>query len=80
MAYMAVAMTVIGVAVAIILAYMTIAHIRVAMPSMSGLNESVSGNITAGIDGVQTTVFAAFSLLAVGVIVVAAFGLIAAIK
>ena len=80
MAFMAVAMTAIGVAVAVIIAYMIIAQVRVMMPSMDTLNETVSGNITSSLDSVQTTLFAGFGLLAVGVIVIAAMGIIAAIK
>ena len=52
-------------------------------PKYAGTNDSVTiiDNRTAeGILGVQTTVFAGFALIAVGIIVLAAFGLINVFK
>ena len=78
MAFMAVAMTVIGVGVLVMIAYLVVAQVRSVMPT--GAANSSIANITTAMDGAQTTVFAGLGLLSVGVIVVAAFGLISIFK
>jgi len=51
--------------------YLVIAQVRVALPE--GINDT---NLTNAMNNTQVTVFAGFGLLAVGIIVMAAFGLI----
>jgi hypothetical protein len=74
MAFMAVAIGVIGVAVAVMIGYLVVAQIQSTMPT--GAAGSAVANISAAMDTTRSTVFAGFSLLAVGIIVLAAFGLI----
>jgi len=55
-----------------------------SVPACTGLDNTSatiddSGYVT-GIDGTQTTIYAGFALVAVGIIVLAAFGLIAVFK
>jgi len=54
------------------------------LPECAGLDNTSAliddSTFTAGISGTQATVFAGFGLLAVGVVVLAAFGLISVFK
>jgi len=72
---MSIAITAIGIGIVVMVGYLVIAQVRSALP-VSGLSDTVAGNVTAGLDSTQTTVFAGFGLVAVGIIVLAAFGLI----
>ena len=67
--FMQIATSVIGVAVVLFVGYVVISSVR------GSLNASAAAN--TGMDNAQTTVFAAFALIAVGVIVLAAFGIVA---
>jgi hypothetical protein len=49
--------------------YLVVAQVRAALPT-------TDPNVTAGLNSTQATVFAGFGLIAVGIIVLAAFGLI----
>lgn len=69
--FMEIAIGAIGIGIVIMVGYLVVAQVRAALPT-SGLNESV----TTAMNSTQTTVFAGFSLIAVGIIVLAAFGLI----
>ena len=69
--FMQIAIGAIGIGIVLMVGYLVIAQVRTALPT-SGLNESV----TQGMDSAQATVFAGFGLIAVGIIVLAAFGLI----
>lgn len=73
--FMEIAIGAIGIGIVLMVGYLVVAQVRAAMPT-SGLSAQVSGNVTAGWDSTQTTVFAGFGLIAVGIIVYAAFGLI----
>lgn len=74
MAFMAIAMAAIGVGIILVIAYVVIAQARNSLPAATP--ENGVGNVTAAMDGAQATVFAGFGLLAVGVIVLGAFGII----
>ena len=73
--FMQIAIGAIGIGIVLMVGYLVIAQVRAALPT-SGLTAAVAGNVTAGLDSTQTTVFAGFGLIAVGIIVLAAFGLI----
>ena len=65
--------TVIGIV--IMVGYLVIAQVRTVLP-IDDLEDTVVGNVTAGLNSTQATVFAGFGLIAVGIIVLSAFGLI----
>jgi len=69
--FMEIAIGAIGIGIVLMVGYIVIAQVRTALPT-DGVNESV----TDGLTSTQTTVFAGFGLIAVGIIVLAAFGLI----
>jgi len=73
--FMQIAIGAIGIGVVLMVGYLVIAQVRAALP-VSSLDALVAGNVTAGLNSTQTTVFAGFGLIAVGIIVLAAFGLI----
>ena len=77
--FMQIAIGAIGIGVVLMVGYLVIAQVRTALPT-DQLDASVAGNVTAGMDNTQTTVFAGFGLIAVGIIVLAAFGLISIFK
>ena len=71
---MEIAIGAIGIGIVLMVGYLVIAQVRAALPASDG---TAAGNATAaGIASTQTTVFAGFGLIAVGIIVLAAFGLI----
>ena len=67
--FMQIAIGAIGIGVVLMVGYLVIAQVANALPT-------VDNNTTAGISSTQATVFAGFGLIAVGIIVLAAFGLI----
>jgi len=69
--FMKVAIGAIGIGVALMVGYLVIAQVRVALPTT--INDT---NLTNAMNNTQATVFAGFGLLAVGIIVLAAFALI----
>ena len=69
--FMAIAISAIGIGIVVMVGYLVVAQVRAALPT-SGLSNAT----TTGMDSTQTTVFAGFGLIAVGIIVLAAFGLI----
>ena len=73
--FMQIAIGAIGIGVVLMVGYLVIAQVRAALP-VTSLDPLVAGNVTAGLNSTQTTVFAGFGLIAVGIIVLAAFGLI----
>ena len=77
--FMEIAIGAIGIGIVLMVGYLVIAQVRAALPT-SGLPTGVEGNVTAGMDSTQSTVFAGFGLIAVGIIVLAAFGLINVFK
>ena len=68
--FMEIAIGAIGIGIVLMVGYLVIAQVRAALPA------STDGNVTAGLASTQATVFAGFGLIAVGIIVLAAFGLI----
>ena len=73
--FMEIAIGAIGIGVVLMVGYLIIAQVRSALPTAS-LDTATLGNVTAGMDSTQTTVFAGFALVGVGIIVLAAFGLV----
>ncbi len=67
--FMEIAIGAIGIGIVLMVGYIVIAQVRTALPP-------VDAKTSAGINSTQTTVFAGFGLVAVGIIVLAAFGLI----
>jgi len=72
--FMKIAIGAIGIGVALMVGYLVIAQVKTALPS--DLNSTNYDNLSSSMEGVQVTIFAGFGLLAVGIIVLAAFGLI----
>jgi len=72
--FMQIAIGAIGIGVVLMVGYIVIAQVRAALPA------SLDGNVTAGLSSTQSTIFAGFGLIAVGIIVLAAFGLINVFK
>ena len=69
MVFMDIAIGAIGIGIVLMVGYLVVAQVRTAMPE-------TDENVTAGLTSTQNTVFAGFGLIAVGIIVLAAFGLI----
>lgn len=69
--FMQIAIGAIGIGVVLMVGYLVIAQVRAALPTEDLDNETIEG-----MDSTQSTVFAGFGLVAVGIIVLAAFGLI----
>lgn len=69
--FMQIAVGAIGIGIVLMVGYLVIAQVREALP-----DDSLDSNTTDAMDATQSTVFAGFSLVAVGIIVLAAFGLI----
>jgi len=79
--FMQIAVTAIGIGIVLMVGYLIIAEVQNAIPAVriNEVNETYNEtvyNITEDIGGTQSTVFAGFGLVAVGIIVLAAFGLI----
>jgi len=68
--FMEVAIGAIGIGIVLMIGYIVIAQVQAALPT------STNVNVTNGIASTASTVFAGFGLIAVGIIVLAAFGLI----
>ena len=72
--FMEIAIGAIGIGIVLMVGYIVVAQVKAALPTQG---TDASGNLTsAGIASTQATVFAGFGLVAVGIIVLAAFGLI----
>lgn len=69
--FMQIAIGAIGIGIVLMVGYLVIAQVRTALPT-----DDLDENVTDGMDSTQSTVFAGFGLIAVGIIVLAAFGLI----
>ena len=68
--FMEIAIGAIGIGIVLMVGYIVIAQVRAALPT------STDDNVTEALASTQATVFAGFGLIAVGIIVLAAFGLI----
>jgi hypothetical protein len=71
--FMEIAIAAIGIGIVLMVGYLVVAQVKAALPV-------VDANVTAALNSTQNTVFAGFGLLAVGIIVLAAFGLINVFK
>ena len=69
--FMQIAIGAIGIGVVLMVGYLVVAQVKSALPT-----DDLDNDTQEGINNAQTTVFAGFSLIAVGIIVLAAFGLI----
>jgi hypothetical protein len=67
--FMEIAIGAIGIGIVLMVGYLVVAQVKAALPV-------VDANVTAALNSTQNTVFAGFGLIAVGIIVLAAFGLI----
>ena len=82
--FMEIAIGAIGIGVVLMVGYLVIGQVRAALGGAdplvwNGTGYSVSG-AQAGMGNTEVTVFAGFGLIAVGIIVLAAFGLINVFK
>jgi len=73
--FMQIAIGAIGIGVVLMVGYLVIAKIKTALPTAD-----LDAATQAGINSAQTTVYAGFALIAVGIIILAAFGLISIFK
>jgi len=79
--FMEIAISAIGIGVVLMVGYLVIAQVRASLASgTSTLSAADSLTLNNSLDSTQTTVFAGFGLIAVGIIVLAAFGLISIFK
>jgi len=75
--FMQIAIGAVGIGVVLMVGYLIIAQVKAALTSATtGLSANETRNITNSMRQAQNTVFAGFALIAVGIIVLAAFGLI----
>lgn len=87
--FMQVAIGAIGIGVVLMVGYIVVSQVRTALPTNLTYQEwngtdmvdvDAGAAISAGTGSTQATVFAGFGLVAVGIIVLAAFGLINVFK
>ena len=88
MVFMQVAITAIGIGIVVMVGYLVIAQVRSSLPlsnlSVAYTNSSGAtfydttqiSTVNSSLGNAQTTIFAGFSLVAIGIIVLAAFGMI----
>ena len=69
--FMQIAIGAIGIGVVLMVGYLVVAQVKTALPT-----DALDAEASEGINDAQTTVYAGFALIAVGIIVLAAFGLI----
>lgn len=83
--FMQVAIGAIGIGVILMVGYLVVSQVRTALPTDLTYQEwngtdmvdvNAGTDIAEGLTSTQATVFAGFGLIAVGIIVLAAFGLI----
>jgi hypothetical protein len=72
--FMEIAISAIGIGIVLMVGYLVIAQVKGAMSA------TADAAVNASLLSTQTTVFAGFGLIAVGIIVLAAFGLISVFK
>lgn len=72
--FMEIAISAIGIGIVLMVGYLVIAQVKGAMSA------TADATVNASLLSTQTTVFAGFGLIAVGIIVLAAFGLISVFK
>ena len=74
--FLDIAVAAIGIGVVVMVGYLVVYQVKTAL--ISGVTVDTATNTS--ITNAQTTVFAGFALVAVGIIVLAAFGLISVFK
>jgi len=75
--FMQIAIGAVGIGIVLMVGYLIIAQVKASLVgATAGLNVNESRNISNAMRQTQNTVFAGFALIAVGIIVLAAFGLI----
>jgi len=79
-AAMGVAIGAIGIGVALMIGYLVIAQIQSVAPTQGTMTNATYGNLTTSMDASRNVVFAGFALVAVLVIVIAAFGIVSVFK
>ena len=72
---MQVAISAIGIGIVVMVGYLIIAQVQVSLP-LDSLDATTRATVNASIITTVDTVFAGFALVAIGIIVLAAFGLI----
>ena len=72
--FLDIAVAAIGIGVVVMVGYLVVYNVKAALPAT---NDTATEE---GIASAQTTVYAGFALVAVGIIVLAAFGLISVFK
>jgi len=73
--FLDIAISAIGIGVLVMVGYLIVYNVKSALPLSSLDNQT-----TTGIENAQTTVYAGFALVAVGIIVLAAFGLLSVFR
>jgi len=75
--FMQIAIGAVGIGIVLMVGYLIIAQVKATLTSSTtGLSAAERVNISNAMRTTQNTVFAGFALIAVGIIVLAAFGLI----
>ena len=69
--FMQIAIGAIGIGIVLMVGYLVIAQVKGAL-----VTDDISTEVNDSLNATQSTVFAGFGLIAVGIIVLAAFGLI----
>ena len=81
--FMEIAIAAIGIGIVLMVGYLVVAEVKAALPTPLVWNGSEyvdDTTVITALNSTQATVFAGFGLLAVGIIVLAAFGLINVFK
>lgn len=73
--FLDIAVAAVGIGVVVMVGYLIVYNVKVALPLSTVDNATSSGIATA-----QTTIFAGFALVAVGILVIAAFGLLSVFR
>jgi hypothetical protein len=77
MDFMGIALSAIAIGTVVMVGYYLVSKISASIPTPTLSNGSTDTTAQTGIDNAKNTVFSGFSLITVGVIVLAAFGIIA---
>ena len=80
--FMEIAISAIGIGVVLMVGYLVISQVRGSMANAASasLDNVTAATYNASAASTQTTIYAGFGLVAVGIIVLAAFGLISIFK
>ena len=75
--FMQIAIGAVGIGIVLMVGYLIIAQVKSTLTtSATGLSAAEKANVSTAMRQTQSTIFAGFALIAVGIIVLAAFGLI----